>query len=128
MITKGDDDKQRPQYMSDKRYSPSAVELDWYRQHPEQLEKYADPKRNYVRYLFSAFVTGFLLTITSKLLDFVEIPIPEGVKSFVIDFLYDLGVSIWGAVAAIYMLEVSVEKQEAHVREWYETMKRELDK
>ncbi len=102
-------------------------DVKFYREHPELLEQHFQVTRRSTRDLGYAFLIGFAVNILSRFIAYYPMDLPEWLIDFLSEFLYDLGVSIWGAVVAIFLLEAICERNQRIASEWYNQIKLRLD-
>ncbi len=86
--------------------------VEYYRQHPDELDFIIDKEKAHTKLLASLFVLGLAITIGSRVLAyFFEDIWGKFMNDVVLDVSSELGIAIFGGAVTAYLLEVLQAKQ-----------------
>ncbi len=86
--------------------------VEYYRQHPDELDFIIDKERAHTKLLGFLFVLGLVITIGSRVLAyFFEEIWGKFMNDVVLDVSSELGIAIFGGAVTAYLLEVLQAKQ-----------------
>lgn len=90
----------------------SAADIDFIRQHPEVLDKLADPLEIKRRYLYVLFVVAVAMAATSKIVEYTDVL--EGSRvahDLLTNVLFSVSIELFGAATVAVLLELVFEKR-----------------
>ncbi|PID44912.1 MAG: hypothetical protein CSB47_10730 [Proteobacteria bacterium] len=86
--------------------------VEYYRQHPDELDFIIDKEKAHTKLLASLFVLGLAITIGSCVLAyFFEDIWGKFMNDVVLDVSSELGIAIFGGAVTAYLLEILQAKQ-----------------
>jgi hypothetical protein len=111
--------------------SPDQVtdeELNYFRGHPEQIDEVTAPVNIHKLFLWAGTLLGVVLVGLSKILKFQPVleNLPEGLREFGIDIVFEIGVALIGAAVTAYILGILLDKQQDNAARWRAEIRRRL--
>ncbi len=86
--------------------------VEYYRQHPDELDFIIDKEKAHTKLLASLFVLGLAITIGSRVLAyFFEDIWGKFMNDVVLDVSSELGIAVFGGAVTAYLLEILQAKQ-----------------
>jgi hypothetical protein len=106
----------------------SEEELDYFRAHPEQIDQVTAPVNIHKLFLWAGALIGLCIVGLSKALKFIPdlTAIPEGMREFGIDILFESGVALIGAAITAYILGILLDRQQENAAHWRAEIRRRL--
>ena len=107
----------------------TAEELDYFRQHPEQIDEVAAPVNIHKLFLWAGTLLGVAFVGLSKMLKFQPLlaGVPEGLREFSIDIVFEIGVALIGAAVTAYILGILLDQQQENAARWRAEIRRLLN-
>ena len=104
-------------------------EVDYFRDHPDELEEVAAPVSVHIVFLWLGTLLGLLLVGFSKLLKYSGVldALSVGGSEFVIDVVFEIGVALVGGAVTAYLLGILLNQQQRNVSTWRAEVRRRLD-
>lgn len=95
-------------------------ELDYFREHPDQIDEVTAPVNVHKLFLYAGTVLGIIMVGVSKVLKFQPIisGLSEGIQEFVVDIVFESGVALIGAAVTAYILGILLDKQQGNAAKW----------
>ena len=91
----------------------SDKEVEFFMNHPHELDILTDSGVIKRIYLVIAFVIGFILVSFSIIIQSMRIYDLDGLfNGLFVNLLFECGVALWGAAITVYLLEIVMERQE----------------
>ncbi len=125
-------DKQRDQIFL-KLFLKSATsevtdeEVAYFRDHPDQIDEVTAPVAVHKLFLWVGALLGTLLVGVSKVIKFSQLAIvSEGVREFVIDIVFEIGVALIGAAVTAYILGILLNQQQENATKWRSEIRRRI--
>ncbi|HAW7014516.1 hypothetical protein ACT4ZU_07270 [Acinetobacter baumannii] len=103
-------------------------EIEYYRKYPDQIDQVTAPLNIHKIFLWVGALLGVVVVAVAKFLKFSGSLdfLSEGVLEFVIDIIYETGISLIGAAVTAYMLGVLLNKQQENATKWREEIRRRI--
>ena len=103
-------------------------EMDYFREHPEQIDEVTAPVNVHKLFLYAGTVLGIIMVAVSKVLKFQPLisGLSEGVQEFVVDIVFESGVALIGAAVTAYILGILLDKQQENAAKWRAEIRRRL--
>ena len=104
-------------------------EVEYFRDHPDELEEMAAPVSVHIVFLWVGMVLGLVLVGISKLLKFSGVldSLTGGGAEFVIDVVFEIGVALIGGAVTAYLLGILLNQQQRDVSKWRAEVRRRID-
>jgi hypothetical protein len=105
-------------------------ELDYFREHPEQIDEIAAPINIHKLFLWVGTLLGVAFVGLSKMLKFHPVldNLSEGLREFGIDIIFEIGVALIGAAVTAYLLGILLDQQQQNAARWRVEIRRRLKK
>lgn len=103
-------------------------EIEYYRKYPDQIDQVTAPLNIHKIFLWAGALLGVVVVAVAKFLKFSGSLdfLSEGVLEFVIDIIYETGITLIGAAVTAYMLGVLLNKQQENATKWREEIRRRI--
>jgi len=103
-------------------------EMDYFREHPDQIDEVTAPVNVHKLFLYAGTVLGIIMVGVSKVLKFQPLisGLSEGVQEFVVDIVFESGVALIGAAVTAYILGILLDKQQENAAKWRAEIRRRL--
>jgi len=103
-------------------------EVAFFREHPNQIDEVTAPVNIHKLFLWIGALLGIVFVGISKALDYSEIlaSMHEGVREFVVDIVFEVGVALIGAAATAYILGILLNRQQENAAEWRAEIRRRI--
>ena len=113
------------------RTTPSELgeeELAYFREHPDQIDEVTAPVNIHKLFLWAGTLLGMAFVGLSKILKFQPVleNLPEGLREFGIDIVFEIGVALIGAAVTAYILGILLDKQQDNAARWRAEIRRRL--
>ena len=113
------------------RATPSELgeeELAYFRAHPDQIDEVTAPVNIHKLFLWAGTLLGVAFVGLSKILKFQPVleNLPEGLREFGIDIIFEIGVALIGAAVTAYILGILLDKQQDNAARWRAEIRRRL--
>jgi hypothetical protein len=104
-------------------------ELDYFREHPEQIDEVTAPVNVHKLFLWSGTLLGIIFVGVSKALKFHPLisSLSEGIREFGIDIVFEIGVALIGAAVTAYILGILLDRQQENAAKWRSEIRRRLE-
>ena len=111
--------------------SPEEVtekELDYFAEHPDVIDEVTAPVNIHKLFLWAGTLLGVAFVGLSKILKFQPVleNLPEGLREFGIDIVFEIGVALIGAAVTAYILGILLDKQQKNAARWRAEIRRRL--
>ena len=118
------------QNLGRKRVVITPDEVEFFRAHPEELEKMTSSLRAKKVYLLFAALVGLVLVALSVILSYhpLLLGMDTLLHTFIIDLTFEGGVSLWGASITVYLLEIVLDYQNKINTDYRESVLEEIMK
>ena len=95
-------------------------EIEYFRDHPDEIEGYAAPLSIHKYFLWSGVLLGSIFLAASKVLKFSTLLalMPDAVREFMIDIVSEVGVALIGAAVTAYLLGILLNRQQEIAAKW----------
>jgi hypothetical protein len=95
-------------------------EIAYFRDYPNEIEEYAAPLSIHKYFLWSGVLLGSICVAVSKVLKFSTLLalMPEAVREFMIDIVFEAGVALIGAAVTAYLLGILLNRQQELAAKW----------
>lgn len=103
-------------------------ELDYFREHPDQIDEVTAPVNVHKLFLYAGTVLGIIMVGVSKVLKFQPLisGLSEGIQEFLVDIVFESGVALIGAAVTAYILGILLDKQQENAAKWRAEIRRRL--
>lgn len=103
-------------------------EVDYFRKNPDQIDEITAPVNVHKIFLWVGILLGILSVMFSKFLFFSGIldAWHPGVKEFIIDIIFEIGVALIGAAVTAYLLGILLNKQQENATKWRAELRRRI--
>ena len=104
-------------------------ELDYFREHPEQVDEITAPVNIHKLFLWAGTLLGVAFVGLSKMLKFHPVleNLSEGMREFGIDIVFEIGVALIGAAVTAYLLGILLDQQQENAARWRAEIRRRLE-
>lgn len=106
----------------------TAEEVEYYREHPEQIEEVTAPVNIHKMFLWGGAIVGILIVVLSKFFKYSQILAFESVwiNEFIVDIVYESGIALIGAAITTYMMGVLLNRQQANATKWRKEIRKKI--
>ena len=106
----------------------TAEELDYFREHPDQIDEVSSPLNLHKLFLAVGLVLGTLLAGLAKFLNFSGLLdiVHAGVKELIVDLMFEIGVALIGAAIVTFMMGITLNQQLASAERWRKEIRERL--
>ena len=113
--------KQSPQDVTEE-------EIAYFREHPDEIDEITAPVNVHKHFLWLGLLSGTVLVGTSKALTYSEFLafVRKGLKEFVVDIVFEVGVALIGAAITAYLLGILMNRQQEIAAEWRVEVRRRI--
>lgn len=103
-------------------------ELNYFREHPDQIDEVTAPVNVHKLFLYAGTVLGVIMVGVSKVLKFQPLisGLSEGIQEFLVDIVFESGVALIGAAVTAYILGILLDKQQENAAKWRAEIRRRL--
>jgi len=102
-------------------------EIAYFRNHPDQIDEITAPVAVHKLFLWVGALLGTLLVAVSKVIKFSQLAIVSvGVREFVIDIVFEIGVALIGAAVTAYILGILLNQQQENAKKWRSEIRRRI--
>jgi hypothetical protein len=102
-------------------------EVAYFRDHPDQIDEVTAPVAVHKLYLWVGALLGILFVGVSKVIKFSQLAmVSEGVREFVIDMVFEIGVALIGAAVTAYILGILLNQQQDKAATWRAEIRRTI--
>ena len=102
-------------------------EIAYFRDNPEQIDEITAPVAVHKLFLWVGALLGALFVGVSKVIKFSQLAIFSlGVREFVIDIVFEIGVALIGAAVTAYILGILLNQQQENAKKWRSEIRRRI--
>ena len=102
-------------------------EIAYFRDNPGQIDEITAPVAVHKLFLWVGALLGTLLVGVSKVIKFSQLAIVSvGVREFVIDIVFEIGVALIGAAVTAYILGILLNQQQENAKKWRSEIRRRI--
>ena len=102
-------------------------EIAYFRDNPEQIDEITAPVAVHKLFLWVGALLGALFVGVSKVIKFSQLAIVSlGVREFVIDIVFEIGVALIGAAVTAYILGILLNQQQENAKKWRSEIRRRI--
>jgi hypothetical protein len=102
-------------------------EIAYFRDNPEQIDEITAPVAVHKLFLWVGALLGALFVGVSKVIKFSQLVIfSGGVREFVIDIVFEIGVALIGAAVTAYILGILLNQQQENAKKWRSEIRRRI--
>ena len=104
-------------------------EVAYFRENPDEIEEVTAPLNLHVYFLWVGTLIGFVLVVLAKYFAFSGVldAWHAGVKDFIVDVMFEMGVALIGAALTAYLLGILLNKQQENAEKWRTELRRRID-
>ena len=104
-------------------------EVAYFREHPDQIEEVTAPIKIHKLFLWGGALLGTAFVGISRALNYSGMLafLSEGVREFVVDIVFEIGVALIGAAITAYMLGILLNQQQKNAARWRAEIRRRID-
>ena len=100
-------------------------EVAYFRDYPDQIDEVTAPVAVHKLFLWVGALLGTLFVGVSKVIKFSQLAIVSaGVREFVIDIVFEIGVALIGAAVTAYILGILLNQQQVNAKKWRSEIRR----
>lgn len=105
-------------------------EIAYFRENPEEIDEFSAPLNVHKFFLILGSFLGIFLLGFSKLVKFYFLSdaYETAFGEFLIDLIFEIGVSLIGASVTAYLLGVLLNKQQSNAKKWRKELRKKIDK
>ncbi len=93
-------------------YEITEETIEYYEQHPDELDLIIDKEHFHAIYLGMFFVVGLVLTIAARVVQYAYgEALGEFVNTVILDIISELGIAIFGGAVVAYLIEFLNKRQ-----------------
>ncbi|MEL6317080.1 MAG: hypothetical protein AAFR16_05515 [Pseudomonadota bacterium] len=103
-------------------------EVTYFRENPDQIDEVSSPLTLHKLFLWVGLGLGVVLVALSKIFahaNLLEFAHP-GVKEFVIDVVFEIGVALIGAAIVTFMISISLNQQQERAKRWRREIRKRI--
>ncbi|MEG0652187.1 MAG: hypothetical protein RR479_08185 [Acinetobacter sp.] len=106
----------------------TAEEVEYYREHPEQIEEVTAPVNIHKMFLWGGALLGVLLVVLSKFFKYSQMLAFRSawMNEFIVDIVYESGIAFIGAAITTYMMGVLLNRQQANATKWRKEIRKKI--
>ena len=106
----------------------SNEEVEYFRTHPDQIDEVSSPLTLHKLFLWIGLVFGVFLVALSKFAAHSTIlaSAHAGVKEFMVDIVFEIGVALIGAAIVTFMIGMSLNQQQARAKKWRKEIRKRI--
>jgi len=95
-------------------------EVEYFRDHKDEIDEVARPLNIHKYFLIGGLIAGICTIGLSKFLNYSGMLgfFGTGLREFVVDIVFELGVALLGATATAYLLGVLLNRQQRNAIRW----------
>ena len=102
-------------------------EIAYFRDHPDQIDEITAPVAVHKLFLWVGALLGAVFVGVSKVIKFSQLAIVSlGVREFVIDIVFEIGVALIGAAVTAYILGILLNEQQENAKKWRSEIRRRI--
>ena len=102
-------------------------EVAYFRDYPDQIDEVTAPVAVHKLFLWVGALLGTLFVGVSKVIKFSQLAIVSaGVREFVIDIVFEIGVALIGAAVTAYILGILLNQQQENAKKWRSEIRRRI--
>ena len=103
-------------------------EVEYYREHPEQIEEVTAPVNIHKMFLWGGAILGVLIVVLSKFFKYSQILAFEStwINEFIVDIAYESGIALIGAAVTTYMMGVLLNRQQVNATKWRKEIRKRI--
>ena len=103
-------------------------EVEYYREHPEQIEEVTAPVNIHKMFLWGGAILGVLIVVLSKFFKYSQILAFEStwINEFIVDIVYESGIALIGAAVTTYMMGVLLNRQQVNATKWRKEIRKRI--
>ncbi len=104
-------------------------EVAYFREQPDQIEEVTAPINIHKLFLWGGALLGTAFVGISKALNYSRMLafLSEGVREFVVDIVFEIGVALIGAAITAYILGILLNNQQENAAKWRAEIRRRID-
>ena len=103
-------------------------EVAYFRQHPDEIDEITAPVYIHKNFLWLGLLFGTVFVAVSKMLAYSElVDFHQGIKEFVVDIVFEVGVALIGAAITAYILGIWLNRQQQIAAEWRVEIRRRMN-
>lgn len=103
-------------------------EVAYFREHPEQIDEVTAPVNVHKLFLWVGIVLGAACVALSKMIKFSRLVVySEGIREFVVDIVFEIGVALIGAAVTAYLLGILLNQQQDNAAAWRSKIRSRID-
>lgn len=106
----------------------TAEEIEYYREHPEQIEEVTAPVNIHKMFLWGGALIGILMVVLSKFFKYSQVLAFESawINEFIVDIVYESGIALIGAAITTYMMGVLLNRQQTNASKWRKEIRKKI--
>lgn len=106
----------------------SEEEVEYFKQHPDQIDEVSSPLTLHRLFLWIGLVFGVILVGLAKILSFSQLLqfASAGVEEFIVDIIFEIGVALIGAAIVTFMIGISLNQQQADAKRWRREIRKRI--
>ena len=102
-------------------------ELDYFREHPDQIDEVTAPVNVHKLFLWWGALLGVALVALSKYLKFsIVYMLSEALREFAVDVVFEIGVALIGAAVTAYILGILLNQQQEKASLWRAEIRKKI--
>jgi hypothetical protein len=103
-------------------------ELEYFRNNPDQIDEISAPVSIHKLFLWAGTLLGVVFVGLSKMMKFQSVLeyLPEGLREFGVDIVFEIGVALIGAAVTAYILGILLDQQQQNAARWRAEIRRRL--
>ena len=115
-------------FLKDKPTEVTDEELEYFRNNPDQIDEISAPVSIHKLFLWAGTLLGVVFVGLSKMMKFQPVLeyLPEGLREFGVDIVFEIGVALIGAAVTAYILGILLDQQQQNAARWRAEIRRRL--
>ena len=102
-------------------------ELDYFREHPDQIDEVTAPVNVHKLFLWWGALLGVALVALSKYLKFSVVHmLSEALREYTVDLVFEIGVALIGAAVTAYILGILLNQQQEKASLWRAEIRKKI--
>ncbi|MEM0907186.1 MAG: hypothetical protein AAGJ94_07475 [Pseudomonadota bacterium] len=116
-------------WTSDETVKISQEEIEYFTEHPDEIDDFASPIRLHKLFLLIGMTIGVLGVAVAKVLTHSGLlsALPEGVVAFITDIVFEVGVALIGASIVTFMMGIVMNRQQKNALKWRDDIRKRIN-
>ena len=115
-------------WTTDETVRVSQDEIDYFREHPDEIDDFASPIRLHQLFLLIGITLGVSAVAAAKVLihSGVLSALPVGLVEFLTDIVFEVGAALIGASIVTFMMGIVMNRQQKNALKWRDEIRKRI--